>query len=471
MKTGFKFRCYPSAAQQKLLLRWIGCQRFIYNAKVSEDKYFRTFAGKSLSLVGMLPDKDQTYQQFKSDLTPWLSEVPSQVLRIGATRWMQAYSRFFKGISARPKNKRNVGRQSMWLTSDLFTFREEGGSYRLSVGTKKFHIGDIGLHAHRDHPAPKSIFLIVEHGKWFVSFCSLEEESLLSPEEIAKELSQLGEAELHAVTEGFDRGVLIPLCGSNGGHFNFSNVQKDRLRKKEKARSRWQRKMARRTKGSQGWRKAKFRAGACHQYGSHVRFDFAHKTSRAIVSKDNPHVRLLVFEKLSLKGMTKKPKAKQDSSGRWVRNGAKAKARLSSAILSSAWGSILSFTRYKALRANKLVIEVPAHHTSQECSRCGYTHKENRQSQAFFLCLRCEHTANADDNASQVIAKRGVGVILSRGFKASTKKNTMRMRKKVGVVCSEPLLEKAQTLGEIMVSRPVVFSADARIVDPRNLRS
>ncbi|WP_439673232.1 helix-turn-helix domain-containing protein [Cupriavidus necator] len=34
MQTGYRFRCYPTPAQQATLLRWIGCQRFIYNAKV-----------------------------------------------------------------------------------------------------------------------------------------------------------------------------------------------------------------------------------------------------------------------------------------------------------------------------------------------------------------------------------------------------------------------------------------------------
>jgi hypothetical protein len=37
MLNGFRFRCYPDAAQAQTLARWAGCQRFIKNAKVSED--------------------------------------------------------------------------------------------------------------------------------------------------------------------------------------------------------------------------------------------------------------------------------------------------------------------------------------------------------------------------------------------------------------------------------------------------
>jgi hypothetical protein len=57
--------------------------------------------------------------------------------------------------------------------------------------------------------------------------------------------------------------------------------------------------------------------------------------------------------------MTKRPKAKTDAQGRFLPNGRKAKAGLNRAILGSAWGQVVVFTRYKALRRGKLVITVP----------------------------------------------------------------------------------------------------------------
>lgn len=476
METGFQFRIYPSLQQQQILLQWIGCQRFIYNAKVGEDRYFRAFSRKSLSQAGAIPNKDQQYSHFKSDLTPWLSNVPSQVLRNGATRWMQAYSRHFQGLAGRPTHKRKIGKQSVWLTRELFDFipSVDGASgkttYALTLGTYKHPIGNVHYRAHRRHAIPASISIAVEHGKWFVSFCNVSDKPHINPENIAVELSGWSDPELQQATLGVDRGVAIPFCVSDGQRFALSSVQQQRLVKKEKSRKRWQRKMARRTKGSSGWRKAKARAGLSQKYSKDVRLDFAHKTSHALVDALNPHIRLLVFEKLNTKGMTKKPKAIKGENGEWLRNNAGAKAGLNKSILASAWGNTLVFAKYKALRSNKLVIEVAAHHTSQECSQCGHTHKDNRLSQALFLCLCCGHRANADDNASQVIANRGVSVILSGGYKTKDKKKTMRTRKKVGVDCSEPLLNKAQTPGEITVSRLAGIPAIAQIVDPGNPR-
>ncbi|MDO9179191.1 MAG: helix-turn-helix domain-containing protein [Agitococcus sp.] len=81
--TGVRFALYPSLVQASVLRQWIGCQRVIYNAKVAEDQYFNTFRRHALSLTGEPTPLDQHYAQFKTELTPWLSDVPSQILRNG----------------------------------------------------------------------------------------------------------------------------------------------------------------------------------------------------------------------------------------------------------------------------------------------------------------------------------------------------------------------------------------------------
>lgn len=115
------------------------------------------------------------------------------------------------------------------------------------------------------------------------------------------------------------------------------------------------------------------------------------------------------------------------------------------------------FLGYKARRKGKLVIEVPAHFTSQECAACGHIHPDNRISQSEFVCQRCKHTDNADHNAGKVIAKRGVCQLLdahasgSMGVKAKKRCNVRKH--KVGAVSSEPASAMVPTLGETEVSR------------------
>ena len=80
MQTGNRFRAYPTPAQESILLQWIGHQRFIYNAKVSEDRYYRTFAKKAVSLSGTPIPVDQEYARFIGESTPWLNIRKSAAL-------------------------------------------------------------------------------------------------------------------------------------------------------------------------------------------------------------------------------------------------------------------------------------------------------------------------------------------------------------------------------------------------------
>ena len=96
-------------------------------------------------------------------------------------------------------------------------------------------------------------------------------------------------------------------------------------------------------------------------------------------------------------------------------NRAKQKSGLNKAILSKGWYDLELFTRYKANQAGKAVFKVPAAYTSQECANCGYTHPDNRQSQSSFHCGCCGHVDNADRNASLVIKKRAIKLLLDTG--------------------------------------------------------
>lgn len=469
MRTGFRFRCYPTPKQQQILLQWIGCQRFIYNSKVSEDRYFRSFAKKSLSLAGHYPPIDQKYSQFKTELTPWLKEVPSHILRNGAFLWKQAYSRFFQKLGGRPKIKPKAGKQSVYITNELFAFNTETNKQtgevfcRLVIGNKKFLIGEVEYLAHRIHQIPKSIVISIDAGKWYISFSNEDNEIAIKEEDIAEELKQWSEDDLNKATIGIDRGAKIPVCSESLERSGFLSVQNKRIQKKEKHRKCWQRKMARRIKGSSGWKKAKDKVARSYQYSKNIRNDFAHKVSYELANL--PSVRLIAFESLKIKSMTRRAKPIQDENGKYLPNRAKQKSGLNKKILASAWGKVSEYTKYKALKINKLVVEVPPHYSSQECSGCGYTHSDNRISQSDFVCQSCDLTINADINASKVIAKRGVDIILQGKFQTKVKKKIMRTKQQVGVVCSEPLSEMIATPSEIMVSRLLDKSNVAQVVD------
>ena len=466
---GYKFRLSPSKVQEQILLRWIGCQRLIYNAKVQEDRYFRRFARRMVGTAGEPIPVDQQYSQFITDKTPFLKQVPSQILRNGAVKFRQTYSRFFQKLGGRPKVKKKTGRQSVWLTKELFTFTpqidpktDDIRSYQLTLGTDKFPVGTIAYVAHRSHAVPTSIHIAVEGGHWWLSFAA-EDPAVAMPEKtvdaaterIAEDLRHLSVEQLTERTLGGDRGVAKPLTTSDGQVFDLKPIQKTRIGKARHHRKQWQRMAARRKKGSQNQKKAYRKVARYQQYEKNVRQDYAHQTSHALVVHDDYD--LYVFEALAIPNMTQHPKAQTDAQGRFLPNKATAKAGLNRAILSSAWGQVVSFTTYKALRQGKLVITVPPAYSSQECAQCGFTSPDNRLTQAEFVCQRCGHTDNADHNAAVVIAKRGIKKLLS-GDPLTKSHKTTRIFRKLGLEQSEV------TPGEISISRlgPTVSAQRSR---------
>ena len=458
MQIGNRFRIYPTDAQAQTLLRWIGCQRFIYNAKVGEDQYFRRFARKSLAHAGQFAPIDQQYSQFKTEQTPWLSDVPSQVLRNGAVLFKQAYARYFQKLAGRPTIHRKTGPQSVWVTSELFEFKPvvdastgEVTSYTLHLGTRQFPVGELDMVAHKSFNPAASIHIGVYAGRWHVSFNHDDGQPEPSEQDTIDWLMQHTENELRAVTVGLDRGVALPLATSDQATFGFSAIQHTRLAAQERHKKRWQRRQARRTKGSKNWCKAKAKVARYQRYAVDVRREVAHQASHALASDDR--YRLFVFEALKVQNMTRAPKAKQDDQGRWLKNGARAKAGLNKSILASAWGQTKIYLSYKARRKGKLSIEVPAFYSSQECAQCGYVHSDNRISQSEFVCQRCGHQDNADHNAAQVIAKRGVRLVLSGAYDKKPKKTCRITRHRVGVEISEPDSATDPTPGETEVRR------------------
>ena len=71
----------------------------------------------------------------------------------------------------------------------------------------------------------------------------------------------------------------------------------------------------------------------------------------------------------------------------------------------SGWSffQLVSFLSYKAALAGVPLVKVDPRNTSRTCAVCGHCEKDNRKSQAKFLCVVCGHRANADQNAARNI--------------------------------------------------------------------
>ena len=127
---------------------------------------------------------------------------------------------------------------------------------------------------------------------------------------------------------------------------------------------------------------------------------YQHRISHQIV-RDH---QIICIEDTATANMTRSAKGTIEKPGRNVRQ----KSGLNRTILAQGWYGTRVNLEYKSQWYRRQFVPVPAHHTSQRCSKCGHVDAGNRVSQALFKCLSCGHEANADINAAENIRRLGV---------------------------------------------------------------
>lgn len=197
---------------------------------------------------------------------------------------------------------------------------------------------------------------------------------------------------------GGDLGVKRLLTLSNGQFFEPIDTNNITIKIK-----RLQKKLAKKVKFSNNWKKIKEKITNLHTKIARVRHDRLHKISTQL-SKSHA---IIVLEDLKIKNMTKSSKGNVEQHGKMV----KQKSGLNRVILNQGWGIFKGFLKYKqAWRGGELVLVDPKG-TSQTCPCCQHKCKENRTSQAYFECVECGFSGNADDVAATNVLARGHRVI------------------------------------------------------------
>jgi len=243
-------------------------------------------------------------------------------------------------------------------------------------------IGWIGFYKSFDITGTiKNITITHRGGQWFAS---IQVEEMI---EIGKHAS---DSEI-----GIDAGVKCFAAFSDGTLIEGVHS----FRKHEERLTREQRKLSRKKRGSENWKKQKIEISKLHHTIANVRSDFLHKLSTNI-SENQAKV---YVEGLQIRNMSASAKGSIEEPGRNI----KAKSGLNKSILDQGWHEFRRQLNYKLSWRGGVLVEVNPRHTSQRCSCCGHTAKENRVSQDVFRCQVCEHEENADINAAKNILTVG----------------------------------------------------------------
>jgi putative transposase len=84
---------------------------------------------------------------------------------------------------------------------------------------------------------------------------------------------------------------------------------------------------------------------------------------------------------------------------------------LNRSILDQGWGEFRRQLAYKRAWNGGTLLAVPPHNTSRTCLACGHVAKDNRLTQAQFLCVDCGYENHADVVGAINVLARGHRVL------------------------------------------------------------
>lgn len=365
----YRFRAYPTAEQRRALAQAFGCARYVYNWGLEKRTRAYYEEGKSLSYT-------ETAKMLtsikKEEGTRWLSDVSSVVLQQSLRNLEQAFQNFFdgrgSGRTGYPNFKRKHGKQSARFASNAFTLQGKA----LTVAKVP---GVLNVRWSRElEGTPSSVTVSRDPaGRYFVSLtCEVEKQPL--PQTDMSVGVDLGITDLVVTSGGFKSG--------NPRHLDADLY---RLRKA-------QRRLSKKQKGSNNYRKQRRRVASLHARVADKRKDFLHKLSRRIVDENQ----VIAFETLAVKNMQK--------------NG-----KLARHITDASWAELVRQVQYKADWAGRTVVQIDRWFpSSKRCSACGYVSMKMPLDVRVWTCPDCGTTHDRDVNAAKNIRTVGLtGLALS----------------------------------------------------------
>jgi putative transposase len=364
VKRAFRYRFYPSAAQEVELLRTFGCVRLVYN---------RALEARTAAWFG--ERRRVNYVQTSALLTEWkkteglgfLNEVSSVPLQQSLRHLQSAFAAFWEKRARYPRFKsRKRGRASAEYTRAAFRWRDG----RLTLAKMDGPLNIVWSRPLPEGAEPSTVTVSRDPaGRWHVSI--LVETTVAHARPTGRVV-------------GVDAGITSLLTLSTGE--KITNPKHERRDRERLARA--QRALARKEKGSHNRVKARLRVARVHARIADRRRDLSHKLSTRLVRENQ----LVVIEDLAVRNM--------------LRN-----RSLARAISDASWSDLRSMLEYKCgWYGRDLVVVDRWLPSSKTCSACGYLLDTLPLRVREWMCPGCEVSHDRDVNAARNILAAGQAV-------------------------------------------------------------
>lgn len=362
----YKYRLYPTIAQESLLNQFVGAKRWLYNYLLSEQKK-RHFAGQphlsAFDCNNLLPGLKQQSE------TSWLKTVDSILLQNASEDLATAYKNFFDSVKGKrkgkkvsaPEYKRKGGRESYRTRGVKVDFQNN----KVFLPKIKF----VKCILHREFTGTIKSATVSKNptGEWYVSIL-VEEQIQLRP--------------MSGQEVGIDLGLKDLAILSSGVSFNHPQQM---LAKAKQALKKEQRILARKTKGSKNREKQRIRVAKSYAKVTRIRNDYYNILSKFLVETYD----VIYLEDLNVSGMLKNRK-------------------LARKITESAWNTLKSMIEYKAGYAGKTSHSISRWYpSSKTCSSCGHKMATMGLEVRKWTCPSCGVDHDRDLNAAKNILYQG----------------------------------------------------------------
>ncbi|WNS78593.1 IS200/IS605 family element RNA-guided endonuclease TnpB [Domibacillus sp. DTU_2020_1001157_1_SI_ALB_TIR_016] len=363
----YRFRLYPTKEQEVLIAKTIGCSRFVFNRFLSlwNENYQTTGKGLSYSACSSQLTK------LKKELD-WLQEVDSHSLQSSLKNLADSFDRFLKKQNKAPRFKSKKNKVQSYTTN----IEKKNQFPEVSIAGNRMKLPKLGWVRFANSRDVQGRILNATvrknpSGKHFVSLL------------VEIDVQDLPKTDS---TVGIDVGLKDFAILSNGKVYKnpkFFRTLEEKLAKAQRVLSRRQRLAIQQKKPlseAKNVQKQRMKVARVHEQIANARTDYLQKITTEIIKNHD----VIGIEDLKVSNMLKN-------------------RTLSKAISEVSWSEFRRMLEYKAKWYGKKVIAVDPRYTSQKCHSCGHTAKENRRTQATFICVSCGHSENADLNASRNI--------------------------------------------------------------------
>jgi len=363
MILGKKIRVYPSKEQEQKMWQSVGTARFIYNWTLGKQEENYKSGGKFLSDHDLR--KELTILK-KTELL-WLNEVSNNVAKQAVKDACEAYKKFFKGLSDRPRFKsRRKSKPSFYNDTSKLKVKES------SVLIEKvgwINIKKNSIPRHCKYANPRISF---DGMYWYLSIGVEKEQPIV---------------ERTSESIGIDVGIKDLAICSNG--MTFKNINKTKSVKKIEKRLRsLQRRVSRKyLKNKEGSTfvktsnimKIEKQIKLLHRKLKNIRSNHSHQATNKIVKTKPSRV---VMETLNIKGMMKN-------------------RHLSKAIAKQCLYEFKRQMQYKCEFNGIEFVEADKWYpSSKTCSKCGHVKAKLSLSVRTYICEKCGCVIDRDYNAS-----------------------------------------------------------------------